>query len=75
MLTTFEHVYESGTLIMETGQLALQANGAVLVKQGDCALLVAATMSKPREGHRLLPPHHRRGRAPLFARQDTRQFL
>ncbi len=55
MLTTFEHVYESGTLIMETGQLALQANGAVLVKQGDCALLVAATMSKPREGIDFFP--------------------
>ena len=55
MLTAFEHDYESGTLIMETGQLALQANGAVLVKQGDCALLVAATMSKPREGIDFFP--------------------
>lgn len=55
MLTSFEHTYESGTLVMETGQLALQANGSVLVKQGDCALLIAATMSKPREGIDFFP--------------------
>ena len=55
MLTSFEHVYESGTLVMESGQLALQANGSILVKQGDCALLVTATMSKPREGIDFFP--------------------
>ena len=55
MLTTFEHVYESGKLVMESGQLALQANGSILVKQGDCALLVTATMSKPREGIDFFP--------------------
>ena len=55
MLNSFEHVYESGTLVMESGQLALQANGSILVKQGDCALLVTATMSKPREGIDFFP--------------------
>ena len=55
MLASFEHVYESGTLVMESGQLALQANGSILVKQGDCALLVTATMSKPREGIDFFP--------------------
>ena len=55
MLKSFEHVYEPGTLIMESGQLALQANGSVLVKQGDCALLVTATMSKPRAGIDFFP--------------------
>ena len=55
MLASFEHVYDSGTLIMESGQLALQANGSILVKQGDCALLVTATMSKPREGIDFFP--------------------
>lgn len=55
MLNSFEHVYDSGTLIMETGQLALQANGSILVKQGDCALLVTATMSKPRAGIDFFP--------------------
>ena len=55
MLNSFEHAYESGTLIMESGQLALQANGSILVKQGDCALLITATMSKPREGIDFFP--------------------
>ena len=55
MLASFEHVYDSGTLVMESGQLALQANGSILVKQGDCALLVTATMSKPREGIDFFP--------------------
>ena len=55
MLASFEHVYESGALVMESGQLALQANGSILVKQGDCALLVTATMSKPREGIDFFP--------------------
>ena len=55
MQNSFEHVYDSGTLIMETGQLALQANGSILVKQGDCALLVTATMSKPRAGIDFFP--------------------
>ena len=55
MLNSFEHVYESGTLVMESGQLALQANGSILVKQGDCALLVTATMSKPRSGIDFFP--------------------
>ena len=55
MLHSFEHAYEPGTLIMESGQLALQANGSILVKQGDCALLVTATMSKPREGIDFFP--------------------
>ena len=55
MLNSFEHVYESGTLVMESGQLALQANGSILVKQGDNALLITATMSKPREGIDFFP--------------------
>ena len=53
--SSFQHAYESGTLTLETGQLALQANGSVLVKQGDCALLITATMSKPREGIDFFP--------------------
>ena len=55
MLASFEHVYQPGTLVMESGQLALQANGSILVKQGDCALLVTATMSKPRAGIDFFP--------------------
>lgn len=43
-------------LSLETGRLAKQANGAVLVRYGDTAVLVTATMSKkPREGIDFLP--------------------
>ncbi len=34
----------------ETGKLAKQANGSVVVKYGDSVVLVTATMSEPREG-------------------------
>lgn len=41
---------------LETGRVARQANGAVLVRYGDTVVLVTATMSKnPREGIDFLP--------------------
>ena len=58
MLNSFEHVYESGTLVMESGQLALQANGSILVKQGDCALLVYRNDVQTSLWHRFLPTNH-----------------
>jgi polyribonucleotide nucleotidyltransferase len=43
-------------LTVETGKLAKQANGAVLVRYGDTAVLVSATASKdPREGIDFFP--------------------
>jgi|UniRef100_A0A7C3WLP1 polyribonucleotide nucleotidyltransferase len=43
-------------LIFEVGKMAGQANGAVLVRYGDCAVLVTAVMSdQPREGIDFLP--------------------
>jgi polyribonucleotide nucleotidyltransferase len=43
-------------LIIETGQLAKQAHGSVLVKYGDTYVLVTATVSKqPREGIDFFP--------------------
>ncbi|MBQ6298415.1 MAG: polyribonucleotide nucleotidyltransferase [Selenomonadaceae bacterium] len=43
-------------LIVEHGKMAKQANGAVLVRYGDTAVLVAATMSaEPREGVDFFP--------------------
>ncbi|KAF0195431.1 MAG: polyribonucleotide nucleotidyltransferase [Bacillota bacterium] len=43
-------------LTLETGRLAKQANGSVLVTYGDTTVLVAATMSKaPREGIDFFP--------------------
>lgn len=42
--------------ILETGELAKQAHGAVLVRYGDTAVLVTATVSKePREGIDFFP--------------------
>jgi polyribonucleotide nucleotidyltransferase len=43
-------------LTIETGKIAKQANGSVLVRYGDTALLVTATVSKePREGVDFFP--------------------
>ncbi len=44
------------TLSLETGTMARQASGAVMVRYGDTSLLVTATVSKdPREGASFLP--------------------
>ncbi|MEJ6951536.1 polyribonucleotide nucleotidyltransferase [Natronospora cellulosivora (SeqCode)] len=40
---------------IETGKLAKQANGSVLVTYGDSVVLVTATMSEPREGIDFFP--------------------
>ena len=45
----------STPLIFETGKLAQQANGSVLVRLGDCVALVTATMGDPREGIDFFP--------------------
>ena len=55
MLSTFEREIGSRTLALETGRLAQQANGSVLVSYGDSVVLVTATMSKPREGIDFFP--------------------
>lgn len=47
---------EGRDLILETGRLARQANGSVLVRYGDTMVLVTATASKePREGIDFFP--------------------
>ncbi|MDG1400518.1 MAG: hypothetical protein P8R45_07230, partial [Candidatus Binatia bacterium] len=44
------------TLSMETGRMAKQAGGAVIVRYGDTVLLVTATAQpKPREGMDFMP--------------------
>ncbi|MTI60705.1 MAG: polyribonucleotide nucleotidyltransferase [Firmicutes bacterium] len=43
------------TLSFETGKLAKQANGSVVVRYGDTVVLVTATMSEPREGISFFP--------------------
>ena len=52
----FQMEVAGNTLTLETGKLAKQAHGAVLVRCGDTAVLVTATVSKdPREGIDFFP--------------------
>ena len=52
----FETELGGRKLIVETGKMAKQANGSVLVRYGDTAVLVAVTASaKPREGADFFP--------------------
>ena len=55
MSNTFEKQIGDQLFTIETGKLAQQANGAVVVRQGDSMVLVTATMSKPREGIDFFP--------------------
>ncbi|HEY8739568.1 MAG TPA: polyribonucleotide nucleotidyltransferase [Candidatus Dormibacteraeota bacterium] len=51
-----EHRIGDKTISFETGRVAEQANGAVMLRSGDTMLLVTATMSKsPRPGVDFLP--------------------
>jgi polyribonucleotide nucleotidyltransferase len=54
--TVVSRTFEGAELSLETGRLAGQANGAVLVRQADTAVLVTATASKaPRAGIDFFP--------------------
>jgi polyribonucleotide nucleotidyltransferase len=55
MSSTFSRVIGSETLTIETGKLAQQANGSVLLRYGECVILATVTMSKPREGIDFFP--------------------
>ncbi len=53
---TYTMELQGKTLTMETGRLAKQASGAVLLRHGDTMVLVTATVSdQPREGVDFLP--------------------
>ena len=53
---TFEMELGGRKLVIENGKMAKQANGSVLVRYGDTAVLVCATASKePREGADFFP--------------------
>ena len=55
-MESFEIELGGRKLVVEHGKMAKQANGAVLVRYGDTAVLVAATASKePREGVDFFP--------------------
>ncbi|HUY09447.1 MAG TPA: polyribonucleotide nucleotidyltransferase [Candidatus Dormibacteraeota bacterium] len=54
--TVVSRTFDGSELTLETGRLAGQANGAVLVRQGDTVVLVTATASKtPRPGIDFFP--------------------
>ena len=55
-MNRFEMELAGRPLVIENGQLAKQANGAVLVRYGDTVVLVTATASaEPREGVDFFP--------------------
>ncbi|MEN6325338.1 MAG: polyribonucleotide nucleotidyltransferase [Syntrophomonas sp.] len=56
MVQRFETEVAGRPLVIETGQVAKQANGAALVRYGDTVVLVTATAAKdPREGIDFFP--------------------
>lgn len=55
MSQVFEMEFGGRKLILETGRLAKQARGAVLVRYGDTVVLCTATMASPREGIDFFP--------------------
>jgi len=55
-LIQFETEVAGRKLVIESGKVAQQANGSVMIRYGDTVLLVTATASKePREGVDFLP--------------------
>ena len=55
-MQSFSYDWGGRTLTIETGKIAKQANGAVLVRYGDTAVVVAVTGTKtPREGVDFFP--------------------
>ena len=54
-MSSFERRVGDNTLTIETGRLAQQANGSVVVRYGDSMVLVTATMSTPRQGIDFFP--------------------
>ena len=63
------------TLTMETGRIARQADGAVLVTYGETVVLVAAVVAPPEVGRdRFLPPERRLPRKQQCRRQVPRRL-
>ncbi|HJO82944.1 MAG: polyribonucleotide nucleotidyltransferase [SAR202 cluster bacterium] len=55
MISNFERNVGRGAISFQTGKLAQQANGSVLVTSGENVILVAVTMANPREGIDFFP--------------------
>ena len=62
------------TYTLETGELAKQAGGAVMVRQGDTMVLVTATVSKEPKGPGLLPADGGLRRAHVRCGQAARRL-
>ncbi|MDD6397409.1 MAG: polyribonucleotide nucleotidyltransferase, partial [Selenomonadaceae bacterium] len=55
-MQSFETQLGGRSLVVETGKMAKQANGAVLIRYGETVVLVTATASdEPREGVDFFP--------------------
>ncbi len=80
MTTNFQRNVGSSQIVIETGKLAQQANGTVLIRNGDSVVLVTATMNNPREGIDFFPltidfeeRHYAQGKIPAsFFRREGR---
>src|SRR6056297_3645175 len=55
MVKNWNYDHAGREFTFETGKLAKQANGSVMVRYGESSVLVTATMSEPREGINYLP--------------------
>ena len=55
MTSSFKQRIGLSDISIETGKLALQANGSVVINNGYCMTLVTATMDTPREGIDFFP--------------------
>ena len=62
-------------LVLETGRIARQADGAVLATYGETSVLATVVAASDREaGHRLLPAHRELPGEDLRRRQDPRRL-
>ena len=76
MITRKEIEIGGKPLIIETGKIAKQADGAVTVRYGDTVVLVTAVAAKtPREGVDFLPLTVDYRENDLRRRQDPRRVL
>ena len=70
MLHTVEIDLDGRKITLETGKIAKQANGAVVVRAGDSVVLVTAVSNEePKVGREFLPAHGRLSRVHLRRRQ------
>ena len=75
MLHTVEIDLDGQKITLETGKIAKQANGAVVVRSGDTVVLVSACANEePKAERRVLPAHRRLSRIHLRRGQISRRL-